>query len=95
MAVLKTRIHEANRPVFSSIFEMSEMKSMIKALRGVDCTSGLTTRGRFTTESIDMEAKISRKAMDEFIAMAEKKIENLQELLETHNANCRGGLRSG
>ena len=51
LATLKAKIHIANTPVMEDIFWMSEMKSMIAALKKMDCTEGKSNRERFRMES--------------------------------------------
>ena len=40
---LKTKIHNANTPVYDKIFRLSELKSTISRLKSLDCTEGVST----------------------------------------------------
>jgi hypothetical protein len=51
LITLKSKIHRANAPMFENIFEMSELKSTIKALQKLDCTEGKSNRERYRMES--------------------------------------------
>jgi len=85
---LKTKIHQANTPVYGKIFRLSELKSMVSRLNSVNCTEGKTSRGRWNTEdiSIMMTAEISIIERDTMVKNLEAEIERLQDELDAHNA---------
>lgn len=84
---LKSKIHRANANVFEMIFEMSELKSNVKALKKMDCTEGKSSgeRFRYDAESIK-ESVISVRRRNEMIDVIENRIEELQDKLDHHNA---------
>jgi hypothetical protein len=42
LVALKTEIHKANSEVYDKIFLLSELKSIVKHLKGMDCTDGVS-----------------------------------------------------
>lgn len=86
---LKTKIHLANVKVYDKIFLLSELKSRVSKLQMLDCSEGKVSDryGRMTGEHPafkTVEINILKK--DEMIAELESKIEELQEVLDVHNA---------
>ena len=86
---LKDKIHQANRPVYHLIFELSELKSQVSKIRGLDCSEG-KVQDRYSRMS--GEAPIVKMSVitilekDKLIATLEERIEEIQEELDTHNA---------
>lgn len=88
---LKTAIHEANVKVYSKIFRLSELKSMVSQLRGLDCTAGqVYQRGGYGTadSTINKTAILSVLERDQTIEKLESEIEALQEELDFHNVSA-------
>ena len=84
---LKTKIHVANTPVLSKIFEMSEMKSLIASLKKMDCTEGKSNRDRYRLDSeIVMTSEISLVQRNQIIKDLEERIEKVQDELDVFNA---------
>ncbi len=89
MVELKTKIHMANREVYSKIFRLSELKALVKHLRGVDCSQGVTTPGLRYGESVNPSVKscvIGRLDMDKYIEQYETEIDKIQDELDRHNS---------
>jgi len=85
---LKTKIHRANAPVYDKIFRLSELKSMAARLKSLNCQEGKVARGRWDAElppSI-MVAEIGIVERDEMVKHIEAQIEEIQDILDTHNA---------
>ena len=85
---LKTKIHRANATVYDKIFRLSELKSMASRLKSLNCQEGKVTRGRWDSElppSI-MVAEIGIVERDEMVKHIEAQIEEIQDILDTHNA---------
>lgn len=83
---LKTKIHIANAPVYDKIFRLSELKSMVESLKGLDCTEGIPLRNRYdTTDQPPREAEIGIIENDEMISQLEKEIDDIQEFLDEWN----------
>ena len=86
---LKTKIHKANQPVYDKIFLLSELKSMVVTLKALDCSEGKASSkwGRSLGEEPTMKTSvISIVQRDNEVEKLEQEIDNIQELLDTHNA---------
>jgi hypothetical protein len=86
---LKTAIHRANQTVYAQIFKLSELKSAISQIRGLDCEAGqVYQRGGYGTQdsTIVKQAEITVIERDRLVANMEAEIEKLQEELDRHNA---------
>jgi len=87
LIALKSAIHRANAPMFEKIFEMSELKSTIKALQKLDCTEGKSNRERFRMESeLVLTSEISLVVRNNKIKNLEERIEQLQDEMDVFNA---------
>jgi hypothetical protein len=85
---LKSKLHRANAPMFEKIFEMSELKSTIKAMQKLDCTEGKSNRERFRMESeLILTSEISLVERNVFIKKLEDRIEELQDEMDVFNSN--------
>jgi len=85
---LKSKIHRANAPMFEKIFEMSELKSNIKALQKLDCTEGKSNRDRYRMDSeLTLTSEVSLVERNEIIKGMEDRIEELQEEMDVFNSN--------
>jgi hypothetical protein len=84
---LKANIHTANTPVLEKIFWMAEMKSVIAALKKMDCTEGKSNKDRYRMESeLVLTSEISLVKRNEEIKLLESKIEKIQDELDHFNA---------
>ena len=85
---LKTKIHTANHPVYSKIFEMSELKSQVSKLKDLDCSEGkVRSYHRIVDDStINKTTVISIVERDSMVSKLEEMIESIQEQLDSHNA---------
>lgn len=88
LAHLKTQIHLANQAVYHEIFRLSELKGLIKYLRVIDCSEGLTSENHRYGESktVTKNAVVGQVEMDNLITYYESEIEKIQEILDTHNS---------
>jgi hypothetical protein len=85
---LKSKLHRANAPMFENIFEMSELKSTIKAIQKLDCTEGKSNRDRYRMESeLVLTSEISLVDRNEFIKKLEDRIEQIQDEMDVFNSN--------
>jgi site-specific recombinase len=82
---LKTKIHLANSPVYSLIFEMSELKNQIKQLKSIPVEEGKVTERYGSTVAIK-EVELNIADRDNLIKTIEAQIEEIQDTLDTHNA---------
>lgn len=85
---LKSKIHRANTPMFEKIFEMSELKSNISALKKLDCTEGKSNRDRYRMESeLVLTSELSLVERNEIVRGMEDRIEELQDEMDVFNSN--------
>jgi len=82
---LKKKIHTANQPVFHKIFEMAELKGMVKELKKLNVEEGKVNERYGSIQSIK-EAEMNIAERDNLVKELENKIEVLQDELDTHNA---------
>jgi hypothetical protein len=88
LIALKSKIHRANAPMFEKIFEMSELKSTIKALQKLDCTEGKSNRDRYRMESeLILTSEVSLVVRNGKIKNLEERIEYLQDEMDVFNSN--------
>jgi hypothetical protein len=86
---LKTKIHKANMEVYHKIFELSELKNLVKLIRILDCAEGsVRNRRRFSDDETPIQKTtiIDVVRRDNLVKMLETKIETLQDELDSHNA---------
>ncbi len=87
LITLKTNIHKANAEVYGKIFRMSEYKSLVKYLKGLNCTEGTVVVSRYGDVSTrNMTTVITEVERDEMVERYESLIDELQSELDTHNA---------
>lgn len=84
---LKTKIHSANKPMYEKIFRLSELKTMAKHLRNLNCNEG-KERNRWAdkNEPIIRTSEISLLQRDTMIKEVESEIELIQDELDRFNA---------
>ena len=85
---LKTKIHQANSPVYDKIFRLSELKSLVSKIKVLNCTEGTSTDyySRRSENPPMMTSEISIVERDGMVKIMEDEIESIQEELDTHNA---------
>lgn len=85
---LKTKIHRANGPVYDKIFRLSELKSMASRLKSLNCQEGKVAKNRWDADVPPsmMVSEIGIVERDEMVKHIEAQIEEIQDILDTHNA---------
>ena len=84
---LKTDIHKANIEVYEKIFRMSEYKSLVKYLKGLNCNEGTVSTYRYgDTNTRSMTTVITEVERDQMIEKFENYIDTIQSELDSHNA---------
>lgn len=88
LTVLKTQIHLANDKVYDKIFLLSELKSLVKMMKGLDCTEGSANDyySRRNEVTIVKTSEMSILERDNEVAFLESRIDQLQDELDYHNA---------
>lgn len=84
--VLKTQIHRANAPVYDKIFQMAEIKGIIKELKKMDVSEGKQTERYGSVVSVK-EVEMNVIERDAIIKQYEEHVEKLQNELDIHNSN--------
>lgn len=90
LADLKARIEAASQPIRKAILLVGEIKSQIALLKDLDTKHGkFTESGGWREEAKELEyvAQITRKDADDATAELLKKLEDLQDEIDRHNAN--------
>ncbi len=87
LIALKTALNIANAPIQPSIYEISELKSMVSRLKSIGTQSGKSLSHRFHGESAPIEyvAQITTLELEDIIKGRELEIEALQEKIDTFN----------
>lgn len=84
---LKVKIHLANAPIYSKIFRLSELKSIVSQLRYLNVRESKSVRPDGTP--IATLASINLLERDRLIDKYEAEIETLQEEIEEFNAKTK------
>jgi len=82
---LKTSIHIANVSIYSKIFRLSELKSMVKYLKAMNCTDGNSTERWGSNVAKIMNAEIGIVKRDTIVFELEEEINKIQDELDYHN----------
>ena len=83
---LKTRLHRANSSVYDKIFQMAEIKGIIKELKKMDVSEGKQSERYGSVVSIK-EVEMNVIERDVIIKQYEEHVEKLQNELDIHNSN--------
>lgn len=87
---LKTGIHLANSKVYSKIFLMSELKTLLKNVEGIPTTEGMVDNGRYgSTSNSFYEVDFDEISKRELIKALTEQIDGLQDELDYHNATTK------
>ena len=82
---LKTKIHLANAPVYSKIFEISELKNLIKKYRGISTDEGTLVNRWRDDSNVTLVVEMDVVTIDNKVTELEAKIETLQNELDVWN----------
>lgn len=83
---LKAKLHRANAPVYEKIFQMAEIKGIIKELKKMDVSEGKQTERYGSVVSVK-EVEMNVIERDAIIKQYEEHVEKLQNELDIHNSN--------
>jgi hypothetical protein len=81
-------IHLANAKVYDKIFLLSELKSLVKMTKGLDCTEG-SSNDYYSRRNESVIVKTSEMSVierDNEVAFLESRIDEIQDELDYHNA---------
>jgi hypothetical protein len=82
---LKFMINEANREIQASIYMLSEYKALISFWNGVSVLEGTKNIGYGSSVSTEFKVQVDEIKRDEYIDTYQKKIDSLQEEIDTYN----------
>jgi hypothetical protein len=83
---LKAQLHRANAPVYEKIFQMAEIKGIIKELKKMDVSEGKQDSRYGSVVSVK-EVEVNVVERDVIIKEYEAHVEKLQNELDIHNSN--------
>jgi hypothetical protein len=83
---LKTSIHRANAKVYDKIFRLAELKSLVKNIKNLDCTSGKRSPQWGSESPVVKTTVITVLERDALVKEIEGQIEVIQEMLDEHNS---------
>jgi hypothetical protein len=89
LIALKTALAKANVGIYAAITEIAEAKGQIAYLKTLNTTDGVQrTEGRFGTQTVDtkFEAFFTQEKVDAEVAKIQKRIEELQDVVDAYNA---------
>ena len=85
---LKFVINEANRPIQDNIYRLSESKALLSFWNDVSVVEGLQISGHFgysEAKPVNYKVQIDEIKRNEMVAEFQKKIDALQEEIDTYN----------
>ena len=83
---LKAQLHRANASVYGKIFQMAEIKGIIKELKKMSTDEGKQTERYGSVQSIK-EVELNVVERDTIVKEYEVEVERLQNELDIHNSN--------
>jgi hypothetical protein len=81
---LKTKIHKANSPIHSDIFELAELKGLAAKYKNIPVLEGRTA-GMYGSESMEKTCQLNTVDRDRLVKDLESKIEDIQDKLDQFN----------
>ena len=83
---LKAKLHRANAPVYEKIFQMAEIKGIIKELKKMDVSEGKQDSRYGSVVSVK-EVEMTVIERDAIVKEYEAEVEKIQNELDIHNSN--------
>ena len=83
---LKAQLHRANAPVYEKIFQMAEIKGIIKELKKMDVSEGKQDSRYGSVVSVK-EVEVNVVERDTIVKEYEAEVERIQNELDIHNSN--------
>jgi hypothetical protein len=83
---LKAQIHRANQPVYDKIFELAELKGLVKELKKVPTEEGKVNERYGSVVSVK-QVELNVVDIQHKVDVISVRIEELQNELDIHNAN--------
>ena len=84
---LKVAIQKANEPIYSLIFELSELKSKMNTIKSLSTNKGIERTSRYSSEGgvVEYECQIDQVEKDGMIDQIGKNISKLQDRIDEFN----------
>lgn len=83
---LKAQLHRANASVYEKIFQMAEIKGIIKELKKMDVSEGKQDSRYGSVVSVK-EVEVNVVERDAIVKEYEAEVERIQNELDIHNSN--------
>ena len=83
---LKAKLHRANASVYEKIFQMAEIKGIIKELKKMDVSEGKQDSRYGSVVSVK-EVEMTVIERDAIVKQYEAEVEKIQNELDIHNSN--------
>lgn len=83
---LKAQLHRANASVYEKIFQMAEIKGIIKELKKMDVSEGKQDSRYGSVVSVK-EVEVNVVERDTIVKEYEAEVERIQNELDIHNSN--------
>ena len=83
---LKAQLHRANSDVYEKIFQMAEIKGIIKELKKMDVSEGKQDSRYGSVVSVK-EVEVNVVERDTIVKEYEAEVERIQNELDIHNSN--------
>lgn len=83
---LKAQLHRANSDVYEKIFQMAEIKGIIKELKKMDVSEGKQDSRYGSVVSVK-EVEVNVVERDAIVKEYEAEVERIQNELDIHNSN--------
>jgi len=85
LIALKTSIHITNRSIYGKIFRLSELKSMVKYLKSLNCSEGMVSEKWGSSTPKLMTTEIGIIERDNIVIKMEEEINTIQDDLDYFN----------
>lgn len=82
---LKTKIIEANAPIWPKILMMAEIKVEIDFWKSVDVKDGRHISGFRAAEIFEYDADFKKSEVDEIVSRLEMQLDELQDAIDAYN----------
>jgi hypothetical protein len=86
---IKIAINDANSEIIHQIFTISEYKSQLKFISGLDIKEGFTRRGYMETEASEYYSQIDDNMRNTMKKELQTKIDNIQDELDNYNHSTK------
>lgn len=89
LVTLKAAIFKANAGIYGTVVTMGELKSRAEWIKSISTVDGVVEQPNFRSENVTTtkwDAHIKQEGIDNLTVELQKKIAELQDVLDTYNA---------